>query len=381
MADFTNVNIKVGNNTQQIRMEKGVVFENNGGKYTIDANGQLMKFDKKSNVWVQAKQIEMTKYQWSAFQNLSDNDGQVGTYSKRDIQLAQAKYRKSGFTADMQQDLPAGYRIESSKLNSAEGSVQVHIAHKDIKDSNATLKFQIAELADLKAASEAYQADKAQGAQKTGKTQNAGQPQKATQSKFARPKEVSSEDLARFKESGWCDENGKFQLSDGVRFPLFEDDDSMMVIGELYRGFTDSDIFYKFIGKELTPDLINDIVNSLVDSNIEWNKDRRITGLPEEGPFTLNEISHMAKYLKPETLDKILDLPAVMVSEGGLIGYELEDIKSLYEKLTPQQQVKYIKQILSKDFNVECFATSSDRQISGAYTAEFLFLEYLEELY
>ena len=175
MTDFTNVNIKVGNNTQQLKMEKGVVFENNGGKYTIDANGQLMKFDKKSNVWVQAKQIEMTKYQWKAFQNLSDNDGQVGTYSKRDIQLAQAKYRKSGFTADMQQDLPAGYRIESSKLNSAEGSVQVHIAHEDIKNSNATLKFQIAELADLKAASEAYQADKAQGAQQTHKSNNSSQ--------------------------------------------------------------------------------------------------------------------------------------------------------------------------------------------------------------
>ena len=100
MADFANVNVRVADKTQQLKMEKGVVFENKGGKYTIDANGQLMKFDKKSNVWVQAKQIEMTNYQWEAFQNVSDNDGQVGTYSKKDIQLAQAKYKAGGFVAE-----------------------------------------------------------------------------------------------------------------------------------------------------------------------------------------------------------------------------------------------------------------------------------------
>ena len=203
MADFVNVNVKVGNNTQQLRMEKGVVFENKGGKYTIDANGQLMKFDKNSNVWVNASQIDMTRYQWEAFQNVSDNDGQVGTYSKRDIQLAQAKYREGGFTADMKQNLPAGYRIESPRLNSAEGYVQVNVTNGK-ESQSATLRFQIAEMNELREASQAYQANQSQSASRTQENR----PASPTPADFYVP--------ARTEEST---ENGikvtKFYNSDG----------------------------------------------------------------------------------------------------------------------------------------------------------------------
>ena len=63
-GQFIEVNVAIGKTTQKIQMEKGVTFENKGGIYTVDENGQLKKFDKAGNVWQDAKQIEMTNYQW-----------------------------------------------------------------------------------------------------------------------------------------------------------------------------------------------------------------------------------------------------------------------------------------------------------------------------
>lgn len=172
MADFIDVNVKIGGKTQTIKMEKGVTFENKGGIYAIDDNGQLKKFDKINNVWTDASKIVMTNYQWKAFQNVANNDGSAKTYTKADIEKAQEMYRQSKFTADMSKDLPSGYKIESPKLNSKANYVQVDVTNGKASES-ATLKFQIQEISELKAASKAHQAQRtnqAKTSQKSGVT-------------------------------------------------------------------------------------------------------------------------------------------------------------------------------------------------------------------
>ena len=98
----------------------------------------------------------MTNYQWKAFQNVANNDGSAKTYTKADIEKAQELYRKGGFTADMSQDLPSGYKIEKPKLDSKQDYVQVDVTNGKSAQS-ATLKFQIQEISELKAASQASQ--------------------------------------------------------------------------------------------------------------------------------------------------------------------------------------------------------------------------------
>ena len=172
MADFIDVNVKIGGKTQTIKMEKGVTFENKGGIYAIDDNGQLKKFDKINNVWTDASKIVMTNYQWKAFQNVANNDGSAKTYTKADIEKAQEMYRQTKFTADMSKDLPSGYKIESPKLNSKANYVQVDVTNGKASES-ATLKFQIQEISELKAASKAHQAQRtnqAKTSQKSGVT-------------------------------------------------------------------------------------------------------------------------------------------------------------------------------------------------------------------
>lgn len=139
-GQFIEVNVALVGKTKathQIQMEKGVTFENKGGIYTVDENGQLKKFDKAGNVWQDAKQIEMTDYQWQAFQNVSNNDGNVKTYTKADIEKA-SNLTEKAFLDDMSKDLPVGYRLERA-AQKPDKQVQVHVTNGD--KSYATLKF------------------------------------------------------------------------------------------------------------------------------------------------------------------------------------------------------------------------------------------------
>ncbi len=151
MADLVNVNVKIGSTIESIQMERGVTFENKGGIYAIDSDGKLKKFDKKTNVWTNANQIEMTKYQWKAFQNVANNDNDAKTYTKADVENTMELYSQGGFRADMSEDLPSGYRVEHPDLSWDKGYVEAHITNGH-DDTSATLKFQLAEVAELKAA-------------------------------------------------------------------------------------------------------------------------------------------------------------------------------------------------------------------------------------
>ena len=86
----------------------------------------------------------MTNYQLKVFEAMANNfaeEGEKGiTLSKKDIELAQQKYRNGGFTADVSEFLPEGYRIERPKLVSAENSVQAYVTNGN-ESQSATLKF------------------------------------------------------------------------------------------------------------------------------------------------------------------------------------------------------------------------------------------------
>lgn len=154
-VEFVKVQVMVNGKKQEIQMEKGTSFENNGGIYTVDENGQLKKFDKSSNVWTDASSIEMRNYQWQAFQNVANNDGDGATYSKADIEQAMAM-SGDALDTDMSNNLPSGYKIERSADEVPEGTFAVDVSYGDKKA--ATLKFSLAEIAELKAASQAREA-------------------------------------------------------------------------------------------------------------------------------------------------------------------------------------------------------------------------------
>ena len=137
--NFIRVNVNVGGKMQEIMMEKGTSFSNNGGEYCVFDDGTLKFKPTKGNVWQDAKQIEMKKYQWQVFQNVSDNDGDVNTYSRYDIEDAMGQYRNSEFTADIQQDLPEGFKISKQRLDSYDMSVQADVRMS--QNVGATLRF------------------------------------------------------------------------------------------------------------------------------------------------------------------------------------------------------------------------------------------------
>ena len=177
--DFVKVKVHVGTHIRTsnhtIRMQKGCMFQNKSGQYIVDNNGEL-KFRKDENsAWEKADRINMTKYQWSVFENIADNDGDEKTYSKEDIITAWQKFKDGGFCDDLSEDLPQGYHIERNdadaaqrpkraKDNEKEKWVEAYVGFHGVDgtgeieaEHSARLRFQIAEMEAIKAASSKYQ--------------------------------------------------------------------------------------------------------------------------------------------------------------------------------------------------------------------------------
>lgn len=155
--DYVNVKVLIGKATKNIKIEKGCVFENKGGKYAVDNDGKLNVFDKNSGEWKSADAIKMTNYQMKAFEAVANNvnEGSGITLSKKDILSAQEKFKKGGFKDDMSEFLPSGYKIEKPKMSTQEKYVQANVTNGTPTQS-ATLTFQIAEITKLKEASTAH---------------------------------------------------------------------------------------------------------------------------------------------------------------------------------------------------------------------------------
>ena len=156
-VEFVSVQVMVDGKKQTIQMEKGTSFENKDGKYIIDDNGQLKKFDKSSNVWQDASSVQMKSSQWEVFQSIANNDGDVTTYSKSDIEKALGM-SEGEFERDLRADLPAGMRVERNSSASGDGTVAVDAGA--IGGKAETLKFALAEIAEMKEASQAIYSEK-----------------------------------------------------------------------------------------------------------------------------------------------------------------------------------------------------------------------------
>lgn len=141
-ATLKTVKVSVNGKTEEIKVEQGVSFENKGSIYTLDENSKLKRCDKTTNLWEEASEIKMTNYQWKAFQNVANNDGDAKSYTKADIEKAMELYGNGEFKADMSEDLPSGYRIEKPAKYTNDKLVQVDVTNGK-ESQSATLKFKI----------------------------------------------------------------------------------------------------------------------------------------------------------------------------------------------------------------------------------------------
>ena len=296
----------VNGKKQEIQMEKGTSFENNGGIYTVDENGQLKKFDKSSNVWTDASSIEMRNYQWQAFQNVANNDGDGATYSKADIEKAMAM-SGDALDTDMSNNLPSGYKIERSADEVPEGTFAVDVSNGDKKA--ATLKFSLAEIAELKAASQAREA---------GHTSSKSSTQRATK--------VSAEHMAILDPDG----DGKFDPDDVTGFPYLPNvDEDEDFCNEL------SSILQTFKGQKITPDLIDKMISKLLDC---VNKHEGF--IVEGGDFThstyypIGDMSNYYDYLSSATIDKMLEASKFSTNE------DTQNLLALWDRMSDSQKDK-----------------------------------------
>lgn len=157
--NFVNIKIQINDKYKNVQIEKGVSFENNGAKYLVDENGVLQKLDKSTNIWTQASHIQMTNYQFKAFQAIADND-KNSSLSKDDITSAMKQYSNSELSADIQKELPMGYKIEkhdTGYTNKLKDGVEFGIAYQD--NHQVSLKFQFTDNKTTKASNQSQVAE------------------------------------------------------------------------------------------------------------------------------------------------------------------------------------------------------------------------------
>ena len=362
---FVNVKINVhGSGVQTIKMQKGAVFENNGGKYVVDENGKLNVFDKNSGTWKAANAIEMKKYQFQAFKAVADNTkegGQGIAYSKADIKSAMNKYTQGGFMNDMDDFLPSGYKLE--KPQKTANSVQVKVT--DGNGSGATLKFQIAELADLKKASESYQA------QSSNKPSQSNSNTIVRTEGSAKPaaKQVSAEDKAALPTH-----NGKFYFDTQNAYGSETNGVSKLPIHVGSCALTEAQEKKMFSelkqlnGKSITPELVDKLVNILIKYNTT-STELSYDGESYTTKSMFHQTARFGEYLSSKTIDKLLAEPNFLRVEER----HINDVKKLYNRMTPAQKDKYYSRILSKGGNSLDNAPFGDYQADGTTLAKHIF--------
>ncbi|MGN0031437.1 MAG: hypothetical protein ACI37Q_05740 [Candidatus Gastranaerophilaceae bacterium] len=357
--NYVNVAINIGGKTQTVKIEKGCLFENNGGQYVVDEKGVLNIFDKKTGQWKKTGAINMTQYQFNTFKAVANNtkEGDGITLSKNDILSAQDKFKKGQFTKDMSEFLGNSYHIENPKMSTNEKSVQVYVTNGN-EGQSATLKFQIAELDKLKQASSEYQKEKVSTAEK--------QPTKG------RATTVGKEAMNILDP----DHDGKFKIdrnnSKSWNLPVQID------LGGLSN--KDEKLLFDKLeslnGQKITPDLIDKITNILLDvNNPAKGAEINFDGEAHTSESMLFDFARFAQYLKPETLTKLLsEQYIVKIEENGDSNHSknLKAMKNLYGRLTPKQKELYYQKILSTDANRHDFDISS-WQSDGKALADYIF--------
>lgn len=322
--NLVNVTVSVNGQKRIIKMEKGTRFENKGGIFTAGENNNVLK---------------MTNYQLKVFETMANNyaekDEKGIVLSNEDIKIAQQKYRKGSFVADISEFLPAGYRIERPKLTSAENMVQAYVTNGK-ESQSATLKFSIVDVQNTQ-----------------------------TVQRNSRAKEVSREDM----EALSINDDGKFSC-DTYTWQTYLPVPLWGVIDEYLQKE-----FMQCNGKQITPDLIDKLVNIQLDYENKHPDEMHYGGGEPTGDGIierlniLGDIARFAEYLKPETINKLLNTKDIFYNDYTGI----KDMKTLYNRLTKEQQQKYYSHLFDTTANIDHNMISSNCQQSGSTLAALIF--------
>ena len=127
--NFFKVNFIVGGKKHEVMMEKGVAFRNGDREYAVDVFGNLRTrridiFSDDVGAWNMASgnTCHISEDYWQLYKNVLDNDGDVSTFSKADIEELTKLYNQGKLTVDLSKDLPAGYKIE--KVNAEQKGIE-----------------------------------------------------------------------------------------------------------------------------------------------------------------------------------------------------------------------------------------------------------------
>ena len=136
--DFITVKVQIGNKIQTVKMEKGTSFQNKGGIFTAEKNGQTIK---------------MTNYQMQVFQAVANNNLEAGldgiVLSKKDIDEAIQMYSKGALGYDLAEKLKGGYKVQNPKAFKDENKISAYITN-GAPDTSAVISFQYTKGADNK---------------------------------------------------------------------------------------------------------------------------------------------------------------------------------------------------------------------------------------
>lgn len=332
--EFVTVKVQIGNQTKTIKMQKGTSFKNKGGIFTADKDGATVK---------------MTNYQIKVFEAVANNvkeknmgDGIV--LSADDIKLAQQKFKQGGFVADMSEFLPEGYKIERPKMSTNDKYIEAYVTNGK-ESQSATLRF-------------AYGVNSNNSPTSTNPAQN--------NTTWKMPTTVDKECLNHLDPDG----NGKFELNNDYENPNIP----FRLAHEKFENKLKA-----LNGQKITPEFIDKLVNTILD----MAKNDELGELTYEGDGSwttcqeLADISKFAQYLKPTTVNKLLNQYNV-VSPAAEIDDKIyfKNIKNLYSRLNANQRQKYYQNVLSQSSNTDSNVYAIDNrkyQTDGKITANLIY--------
>ena len=99
MSNFIDLQMKVGEKTHTVKMEKGCSFSKRNKVYTAEKDGKISVFDKDSGKKETVNSVKMTNYQFATFKAMANNTNEgTGklTFSKADMNSAMNKFKKGG---------------------------------------------------------------------------------------------------------------------------------------------------------------------------------------------------------------------------------------------------------------------------------------------
>lgn len=193
----------------------------------------------------------------------------------------------------------------------------------------------------------------------------------ATNSQKSRATKVSPEDLKTLDP----DNTGVFHLNeDGFNLPL-----------PIYGGGEIWDILEKYNGQKITPDLIDKLANVQLDYEKKHPDEMRWTEGSAPAPSMMIDLGRYAEYLKPETIDKLLNMDngkSSLISVNLLSDWDgntnqeaVNNMKNLYDRMNNAQKQKYYETILTKEANTNYHLTTNNEQSYGKNLANIIFEE------